>query len=85
MGTKELSYGVSFMRHLHNSRKTYSIYTNVEPIINWLLPLEQEGFCHGRITADQVTLVKQDIENSFTAKKKARAVFVDPTTIYDTV
>jgi len=35
--------------------------------------------------ADQVTLLTQDIEDSFSAEKKAGAVFVDLTAAYDTV
>jgi len=50
------------------------IYARVEPIIDPLLPQEQAGFQHGRSTLDQVTLLTQDIEDSFTAAKNARAV-----------
>jgi len=50
-----------------------------------LLSQEQAGFRHGRSTVDQVTLLKQDIEDSFSAKKKAGAVFVDLTVACDTV
>ena len=61
------------------------IYARVEPIIDPQLPCEQAGFRHGRSTVDQVTLMTQDIEDSFSAKKKAGAVFVDLTAAYDTV
>jgi len=61
------------------------IYARVETIIDPLLPQEQAGFRHGRSAVDQVTLLTQDIEDSFTAKKKAGAVFVDFTAAYDTV
>jgi len=61
------------------------IYARVDPIINPLLLREQAGFRHERSTVDQVTLLTQDIEDSFSAKKKARAVFVDLTAAYDTV
>ena len=61
------------------------IYTRVDQIIDPLLPHEQAGFQHGRSTVDQVTLLTQDIEDSFSAKKKAEAVFVDLTAAYDTV
>jgi len=37
------------------------------------------------LAVDQVTLLTQDIEDSFSAKKKAGAVFVDLTATYDTV
>jgi len=49
-----------------------------------LLPREQAVFRHGGSTADQVTLLKQDIEDSFSAKKKPGAVFIDLTAAYDT-
>jgi len=38
-----------------------------------------------KINGDQVTLLTQESENSFSAKKKAGAVFVDLTAAYDTV
>jgi len=50
-----------------------------------LLPQEQAGFQHGRSAIDQVTRLTQDIEDSFSAEKKAGAVFVDLTAAYDTV
>jgi len=58
------------------------IYARVDPVIDPLLPA---GFRHGRSTVDQVTLLIQDIEDSFSAKKKAASVFVDLTAAYDTV
>ena len=61
------------------------IYARVHPIIDPLLPQEQAGFRHGRSTVDQVTLLTQNIEDSFSAKNKAGAVFVDLTAAYDTV
>ena len=61
------------------------IYAGVDPIIDPLLPREQMGFHHWRSTVDQVTLLTQNIENSFLAKKKGRAVFVSLTAAYDTV
>jgi len=60
-------------------------YARVETIIDPLLPQEKAGFRHGRSAVDQVTLLTQDIEDSFLAKKKAGAVFVDLTAAYDTV
>ena len=60
-------------------------YAHVETIIDPLLPQEQAGFRHGRSALEQVILLTQDIEHSFSAKKKARAVFVDLTAAYDTV
>jgi len=38
-----------------------------------------------RSTVDQLTLLTQDIKDSFSAKKKAGAVYVDLTAAYDTV
>jgi len=61
------------------------IYARVETITDPLLPQEQAGFRHGRSTVDQVTLLTQDIDDSFSAKKKAGAVFVDLTAACDTV
>ena len=61
------------------------IYTHVKPISSPLLPQEQVGFRRGRLTVDQVTLLTQDIEDSFLAKKKVGAVFVNLTAAYDTV
>ena len=57
----------------------------VEPTIDPLLPQEQAGFRHGKVAVNQVTLLTQDIEDSFSAKKKPGAVFVDFTAAYNTV
>ena len=61
------------------------IYARVEPLIDPLLPKEQAGFRRGKSTVDQVVLLTQNIEDSFEAKKKAAAVFIDLTAAYDTV
>ena len=61
------------------------IHARVEPIVDPLLPRQQAGFRRGRSTMDQAVLLTQNIENSFEAKKKAGAVFVDLTAAYDTV
>jgi len=61
------------------------IYTRVETIIDPLLPRETADFRYRRSPVDQVTLLTQGIEDSFTAEKKARAVFVDLTAACDTV
>ena len=61
------------------------IYARIKPIVDTLLPQEQTGFRRGRSTTDQVTLLTQQIEDSFSEKKKAGAVFVDLTAAYDTV
>ena len=49
------------------------------------LPQEQAGFRQGRSTVDQVTLLTQDILDSFQYNKKAGVVFLDLTAAYDTV
>ena len=46
---------------------------------------EQASFRHERSAVDQVILMTQDIEDNFSAKKKAGAVFVDLTAAYNTV
>jgi len=60
-------------------------YARVETIIDSLFPQEQAGFRHGRSTVDQVILLTQEIEDSFSVKKKASAVFVNFIAAYDTV
>ena len=50
-----------------------------------MLPQEQAGFRRGRSTTDQVTLLTQGIEDSFSAKKKVGAVFLDLTAAYGTI
>ena len=59
------------------------IYARVEPLIDPLLPKEQAGFRRGKSTVDQVVLLTQNIEDSFEAKKKAGAVFIDLTAAND--
>ena len=61
------------------------IDARVEPLIDPLFPKEQTGFRRGKSTVDQVVLLTQNIEDSFEAKKKAGAVFVNLTVAYDTV
>ena len=61
------------------------IYARVEPLIDPLLPKEQAEFRRGKSTVDQVVLLTQNIDDSFEAKKKAGAVFIDLTAAYDTV
>ena len=60
------------------------IYARVEPLIDPLLPKEQAGFRRGKSTVDQVVLLTQNIEDTFEAKKKAGAVFINLTAVYDT-
>ena len=61
------------------------IYACVEPLIDPLPSKEETGFRHGKSTVDQVVPLTQNFENSFEAKKKAGAVFVDLIAAYDTV
>ena len=61
------------------------IYARVKSLIDPLLPKKQAGFRRGKSTVDQVVLLTQNIEDSFEAKKKAGAVFVNLTATYDTV
>ena len=61
------------------------IYVRVEPLIDPLLPKRQAGFRRGKSTVDQVVGLTQNIEDSFEAKKKASAIFVDLIAAYDTV
>ena len=61
------------------------LYTRVEPDVDPLLPCEQARFHHGRSTVDQDVLLTQNIQDCSEAKKKAGAVFVDLTAVYDNV
>ena len=61
------------------------IYGGVEPLINPLLPKEQAEYRRGKSTVDQIVLLTQNIEDSFEAKNKAGAVFVNLKAAYDTV
>ena len=63
---------------LKSSRDSSTLVSNQSPTLG------QVGFQHGWSTVDQVILLTQDIEDSFSAKK-AGAVFVDFTAAYDTV
>ena len=61
------------------------IQTRFETIVDLLLPMKQAGFRRGWLTVDQTVLLTQNIEDSFEAKKKTGAVFVDLIAAYDTV
>ena len=61
------------------------IYARAEPLIDPLLSKEQVGFRRGKSTVDEIVLLTQNIEDSFAAKKKGRAVFIDLKAAYDTV
>ena len=63
------------------------IYARVDPVIDPLLAREQAGFRHGRSTVDQVTLLTQDIEDSFRLKRKQElclSTSQQPTTLHGT-
>ena len=57
------------------------IHSRIDP----QLPREQAGFRRGRSTVDQVTLLTQDIEDSFQHNEKAGVLFLDLTAVYDTM
>ncbi|KAJ3598698.1 hypothetical protein NHX12_002200 [Muraenolepis orangiensis] len=61
------------------------VHSRIEPVVDSQLPREQAGFRRGRSTADQVTQLCQDIENSFQDNEKAGVVYLDLTAAYDTV
>ena len=61
------------------------IYAHVEPIIDPLLLWEQAGFRRESSIVDQATLLNQENEYNFSAKKKVAAVFVNLTSAYDIV
>ena len=82
-GSKELSTNISALCPLQDPREAY--LRLVKPLIDPLLPKEQAGFRRRKSTVDQVVLLTQNIEDSFEAKKKAGAVFINLTAAYDTV
>ena len=61
------------------------IHSRIDHVVDPQLPREQAGFRRGRSTVDQVTLLTQDIEDSFQNNEKAGVVFLDLTAAYDTV
>ncbi|KAJ4949564.1 hypothetical protein JOQ06_021074, partial [Pogonophryne albipinna] len=61
------------------------IHSRIEPVVDSQLPREQAGFRRERSTADQVTLLCQDIEDSFQDNEKDGVVYLDLTAAYDTV
>ncbi|KAJ8396816.1 hypothetical protein AAFF_G00014150 [Aldrovandia affinis] len=70
---------------LHAAPALKSLSVLSTPASNRLLTHCSPGSRLGSDAGDQVTLLTQDIEDSFSAKKKAGAVFVDLTAAYDTV
>ena len=61
------------------------LHARLDPVIDPILPKEQAGFRRGKSTVDQVTLLTQDIEDSFQTGEKAGVVLLDLTAAYDTV
>ena len=61
------------------------IHSRIDPVVDPQLPREQAGFRRSRSTVDQVTLLTQDIEDSFQNNEKAGVVLLDLTAAYDTV
>ncbi|KAL6463757.1 hypothetical protein MHYP_G00281480 [Metynnis hypsauchen] len=61
------------------------IHSHTEPVVDPQLPWEQASFPRGKSTVDQVTLLTQDIEDSFQDNEKAGVVFLDLTAVYDIV
>ena len=60
------------------------IYARVTPIMDQLPPRKQAGFRRGKSTGDQIIFLTQKIEDTFSVKKKAGAVFVKLTGTCDT-
>ena len=61
------------------------LHARLNPVIDPILPKEQAGFRRGKSTADQVTLLTQDIEDTFQRGEKAGVILIDLTAAYDTV
>ena len=61
------------------------IHSRIDPVVDPQLPRKQAGFRRGRSSVDQVTLLTQDIEDSFQNNEKAGVVFLDLSAAYDTV
>ena len=60
------------------------MHSRIDTVVDPQLPREQAGFRRGGSTVDQVTLLTQDIEDSFQHNEKAGVVFLDLTGAYDT-
>ena len=78
-GPKELS-PYSCVSPLKSSRDSSTLVSKQSPT-----HCSHRSRRHGRSAVDQVTLLTQDIEDNFSAKKKARSLFVDLKAGYDTV
>ena len=61
------------------------IHIRIYPVVDPQLSREQAGFRLGRSTVDQVTLLTQDIEDSFQHNEKAGVEVLDLTAAYNTM
>ena len=61
------------------------LHARLDQVIDPQLPNEQAGFRRGRSTVDQVTLITQDIEDTFHIREKVGVVLLDLSAAYDTV
>ena len=61
------------------------IHSRIDAVVDPQLPREQAGFRRGISTVDHVTLLTQDIEDSFQHNEKAGVVFLDLTAACDTM
>ena len=80
-GLQKLSLYLFALCPLQDPRSSRGSFTPVSSPLS----REQAGFRQGRSTVDQTVLLTQHIEDPFETKKKAGAVFIDPTAAYDTV
>jgi len=74
--TQELSTRISFSLLCIPFNILRRLATHVDPIISPLLSMDQAGFPQWRSTVDQVTLLKQGIENIFAAKGMLKIFFL---------
>ena len=61
------------------------LHARLDPVIDPKLPKDQAGFRRGKSTVDQVTLLTQDIKDTFQRGEKAGVVLLDLTAAYDTI
>ena len=60
------------------------LLTQIEPIVDKLLPKEQAGFRKGRSTAEQMAKLTETIEDAFDKTEITGSVFIDLIAAYDT-
>ena len=60
------------------------LHACLDPVIDPKLPKEQAGFLYRKSMADQMTLLTQDIEDTFQRGEKAGIVLLEQTAAYDT-